>query len=109
MKTCVSHEEQEECTTTNNSSTVVPPPPTQAQQSTPQAGNKTALRNPGSASPSTPQGTETPSSSSGTPNTKRRPRFRNLSDIYEQGEVNDNSGLNSLFSLYFRVDDPIHF
>ena len=67
VKTCVSHEEQEECTTTNNSSTVFPPPPTQAQQSTPQTENKTALRNQGSSSPSTPQGSETPSSLSGTP------------------------------------------
>ena len=67
------------------------------------------MRNQGSASPSLPQGTETPSSSSGTPSTARRLRFINLSEIYEQGEVNDNVGLNSLFDLYCHVDHPIHF
>ena len=107
VKTCVSHEEKDECTTTNNSSTVVPPPPTQAQQSTPQVGNITAFRNQGSA-PSTPQGSETPSSSSGTPGTPRRPRFKNLSEIYEQ-EVDNENGINSLFYLFCHVDDPIHF
>ena len=92
VKTCVSHEEQEELIAANNSSMVVPPPPTQAQQSTPQAGNITALRNQGSASPSTP----------------RRARFRKLSEIYEQEADNDN-GMNSLFYFYYHVDDPIHF
>lgn len=106
VKTCVSHKEEEECIAANNASLVAPPPPPQAQQTTPQAGTRTALRNQGSASPSTPQGTETPSSSSGTP---RRPRYRNMSEIYEQEEVNDNVVLNSLFSLYCHVDDPIHF
>ena len=109
VKTCVSHEEKDECTTTNNSSTVVPPPPTQAQQSTPQAGNKTTLRNQGSASPSTPQGSKTPSSSSGTPSTPRRPKFRNISEIYQQDEADSNAGINSLFALFCHVDDPIHF
>ena len=109
VKTCVSHEEQEEETVANNPSLVAPPPPPQAQKTTPQAGNRTTLRNQGSASSSTPQGSKTPSSSSGTPSTPRRPRFRNLSEIYEQGEVNDNFVLNSLFSLYCHVDDPIHF
>ena len=32
-----------------------------------------------------------------------------MSDIYEQGEVNDNASLNSLFALYCHVDDLIHF
>ena len=67
------------------------------------------MRNQGSASPRTPQGLETPSSSSGTPSTPRRPRFINLSEVYEQEEVNNNTGLNSLFSLFCHVDDPIHF
>ena len=83
VKTCMSHEEQEEMIAENNSSTVAPPPPTQAQLSTLQVGNKTTLRNQGGASPSTPQGSETPSSSSGTPSTPRRPTFINLSEIYE--------------------------
>ena len=109
MKTCVSHEEQEEGTTTINPSLVAPSLSPQAQQTTPQDGNRTALRNQGSASPRTPRGTETPSSSSGTPCTPRRLRFKNMSEIYEQGEVNDNAGLNSLFSLYCHVDDPIRF
>ena len=41
-------------------------------------------------------------------NTRRR-RFRNLGEIYEQEEVDNNVGLNSLFSLFCHVDDPIHF
>ena len=109
VKTCVSHKEQEECTATNNSSTVVPPPSTQAQQSTPQARNKTTLRNQGSASPSTPQGSETPSISSGTSSTPRRQKFRNISEIYQQDEADSSAGLNSLFELFCHVDDPIPF
>ena len=109
VKTTMSHEEEEEGTTVNNPSMVAPPPPPQAQQTTPQVGNRIALRNQGSASSSTPQGTKTPLSSTRTTSTPRRPRFENLSEIYEQGEVNDNSGLKSLFSLYCHVDDPIHF
>ena len=67
------------------------------------------MRSQGSASPNTSQGSEIPSSSDGTPSTPRRPRFRNLNEIYEQGEVSNNTGLNSLFALYCHVDDPIHF
>ena len=67
------------------------------------------MRNQGSASSGTPQGTKTLSSSSGTPSTPRRPRFRNLGEIYEQEEVNDNVVPNSLFAMYCHVDDPIHF
>ena len=88
---------------------MAPPPPPQAKKTTPQAGNRIALRNQGSASPSTPQGSEIPSSSDGTPSTPRRPRFINLSEIYEHGEVSNNTDLNSLFALYCHVDDPIHF
>eukprot|EP00253_Pinus_taeda_P021224 PITA_21224 len=108
-RTIVSHEEEQEGTTANNPSLVVPPPPQQVQQTTPQAGIRTALRSQGSASSSTPQGLKIPSSSDGTPSTPRRPRFRNLNEIYEQGEVSNNTGLNSLFALYCHVDDPIHF
>jgi len=32
-----------------------------------------------------------------------------LNEIYEQGEVSNNTGLNSLFALYCHVDDPVHF
>ena len=92
---------------------MAPPPPTKAQQSTPQESNRTTLRNKGSASPSTLQGSTTPSSSSATPSTysenTRKPKLRNLSEIYEKEEVNSNAGLNSLFSLFCHVDDPIHF
>eukprot|EP00253_Pinus_taeda_P030205 PITA_30205 len=109
VKTIVSHEEEEEGTAENNPSLVAPPPPQQVQQTTPQAGIRTELRSQGSASPSTPQGSETPSSSDGTPSTPRRLRFRNLNEIYEQGEVSNNIGLNSLFALYCHVDDPVHF
>eukprot|EP00253_Pinus_taeda_P004625 PITA_04625 len=61
VKTIVSHEEEQEGTTANNPSLVVPPPPQQIQQTTPQAGIQTALRNQGSSSSSTPHGSEIPS------------------------------------------------
>eukprot|EP00253_Pinus_taeda_P012844 PITA_12844 len=109
VKTIVSHEEEEEGTTADNPSLVAPPPPQQVQQTTPQAGIRTALRSQGSVSPSTPQGSEIPSSLNGTSSTPRRPRFRNLNEIYEQGEVSNNTSLNSLFALYCHVDDPVHF
>eukprot|EP00253_Pinus_taeda_P017055 PITA_17055 len=109
VKTIVSHEEEQERTTTNNPSLVVPPPPQQIQQTTPQAGIRAALRNQGSVSSCTPQGYEIPSISDGTPSTPRRPKFRNLNEIYEQGEASTNTGLNSLFALYCHVDDPVHF
>eukprot|EP00253_Pinus_taeda_P031401 PITA_31401 len=109
VKTIVSHEEEQEGATTNNPSLVAPPPPQKIQQTTPQAGIRTSLRSQGNASSSTPQGSEIPSSSDGTPSTPRRPRFRNLNEIYEQGEVSTNTGLNSLFALYCHVDDPVHF
>ena len=67
------------------------------------------MRNQGSASPSTPQGSETPSSSSGTSSTPRRPKFRNISEIYQRDEAGSNASLSSLFGLFFHVDDPIHF
>ena len=67
------------------------------------------MRNQGSASPSTPQGSETPSISSGTSSTPRRQKFRNISEIYQQDEANRNDSLNSLFALFCHVDDPIHF
>ena len=38
---------------------------------------------------------------------ERGTKFRNLNDIYEQEVANE--GMNSLFTLYFHVDDPIHF
>ena len=44
VKTIVSHEEEQEGTATNNPSLVVPPPPQQIQQTTLQAGIRTALR-----------------------------------------------------------------
>ena len=88
MKTCISHEDKEELIVENNSWMMDPPPPTQAQQSTPQASNRSTLQNQGSASQSTPYGLATPSSLSAIPSTSsantRRPRFRNLSEIYEQ-------------------------
>ena len=39
----------------------------------------------------------------------RRGKFRNLNEIYEQDEVDSNASLNSLFSLFFHVNDPNHF
>ena len=60
VKTCVSHEEEEEGETSNHPSMVAPPPPPQAQKTTPQAGNRTTLRDQGSSSPSTPHGSKLP-------------------------------------------------
>lgn len=39
----------------------------------------------------------------------RRPKFRNLNEIYEQDEVDSSAGMNFLFALFSHVDDPIHF
>ena len=61
------------------------------------------------ASPSTPQGTTTSDMSSPSSASTRRPKFRNLNEIYEQDEVDTSAGLNSLFALFCHVDDPIHF
>ena len=52
----------------------------------------------------TPSDMSSPSSTS-----TRRPKFKNLSEIYEQDEADSNTSLNSLFDLFFHVDDPIHF
>eukprot|EP00253_Pinus_taeda_P030808 PITA_30808 len=69
--------------------------PTQGYQGTPLRINE-------SACPSTPQGGNSSASSrTCTPN-ERSKKFRNLSDIYDEG-------MNSLFALFCHVDDPIHF
>lgn len=39
----------------------------------------------------------------------RRLKFGNLNEIYEQDEIDNNVGLNSLFALFCHVDDPIYF
>jgi len=39
----------------------------------------------------------------------RRPKFRNLNEIYEIDEVGNSMGLNSLFALFCHVDDSTHF
>ena len=59
-----------------------------------------------SASPKAPQGgNSSASSSTCTPN-ERGKKFINLSEIYEQETTNE--GMNSLFALYWHVDDPVH-
>jgi len=79
------------------------------QQATPSTNNRTISHSQASASPSTPQ-SATPSDMSSPSSTSRRiPKFRNLNEIYEQDEVDNSTGLNSLFALFFHVDDPIHF
>jgi len=60
------------------------------------------LRRNESASASTPQGGNSSASSSTWTLNERGKKFRNLSDIYDEG-------MHSLFSLYCHVDDPIHF
>jgi len=92
IKNCLSHDEEDEEIAEIHPQTVVP---TQGQQETP-------LRRNESASSSTPQGGNSSAySSTCTPN-ERGKKFRNLSDIYDEG-------MNSLFALYCHVDDPIHF
>eukprot|EP00253_Pinus_taeda_P022296 PITA_22296 len=92
VKNCLFHDEDEEEVVEVHPQTAAP---TQGQQVTP-------LRRNESTSPRTPQsGNSSASSSTCTPN-ERGKKFINLSDIYDEG-------LNSLFSLYCHVDDPIHF
>ena len=92
VKNCLSHDEDDEEVAEMHPQTAAP---TQGQQGTPLRINE-------SASPSTPQGgNSSASSSTCTPN-ERGKKFRNLSDIYDEG-------MNSLFALYFHVDDPVHF
>eukprot|EP00253_Pinus_taeda_P033607 PITA_33607 len=91
VKNCLSHDEDDEEVVEVHPQTTVP---TLGQQGTP-------LRNE-STSPCTPQsGNSSASSSTCTPY-ERGKKFRNLSDIYDEG-------MNSLFALYCHVDGPIHF
>eukprot|EP00253_Pinus_taeda_P029599 PITA_29599 len=92
VKNCLSHDEDDEEIPVTHPQTTAP---IQGQQGTP-------LRRNESSSPSTPQsGNSSASSSTCTPN-ERGKKFRNLSDIYDEG-------MNSLFALYCHVDDPFHF
>eukprot|EP00253_Pinus_taeda_P008164 PITA_08164 len=92
VKNCLSHDEDDEEAAEVHPQTAAPTP---GQQATP-------LRRNESTSPRTPQsGSSSASSSTCTPN-ERGKKFRNLSDIYDEG-------MNSLFALYCNVDDPIHF
>eukprot|EP00253_Pinus_taeda_P035202 PITA_35202 len=92
VKNCLPHDEDDEEIAEIHPQTAAP---TQGQKTAP-------LRRNESASPSTPQGgNSSASSSTCTPN-ERGKKFRNLSDIYDEG-------MNFLFSLYCHVDDPIHF
>ena len=113
MKACIPHEDKEELTTENNSSTVTPSTPIQTQQSrhqgTPSIINRTTSRSQASAYPSTPQSATRSDMSSPSSTSTRRLKFRNLNEIYEQDKVDNNIDLNSLFSLFFHVDDAIHF
>ena len=61
------------------------------------------------ASPSTPQSATLSDMSSPSPANTRRPKFKNLNEIYEHDEVDSSADLNSLFALFFHVDDSIHF
>ena len=64
----------------------------------------TPLRSDVSASLSTSQGADLSASTSTSSTSERETRFRSLNEIYEQED-----GMNSLFALYFHVEDPIHF
>ena len=113
VKACLPHENKEELTSESNSSTVTPSTPIQAQQSrqqgTTSTNNRTASCNQASASPSMPQSATSSDMSSPSSTSTRRPKFRNLNEIYEQDEVDSGVGLNSLFALFCHVDDPIQF
>lgn len=113
FKACIPHEDREELTAASNSSTVTPSTPIQAQQSKQQAmpstNNRIVLRSQVSASPSTPRSATPSDISSPSLASTRRPKFRNLNEIYEQDEVDSGAGLNSLFALFCHVDEPIHF
>ena len=65
---------------------------------------RTPLRSDDSASPSTSQGVDLSASTSTSSASERGTRFRSLNEIYEQEE-----GMNSLFALYFHIEDFIHF
>ena len=90
-----------------NNSSIAQPPLTQGQKGTPQAAARTPLRRSRSASPSTPHGAEMSASSSTTTPSERGTKFRSIREIYEQGVADEC--MNSLFSFYCQVDDPIHF
>eukprot|EP00253_Pinus_taeda_P013208 PITA_13208 len=77
-----------------NTSTVKPTTPNKEARNNSWDNNE-------SASPSTPQGGDSSASSSTCTPNERGKKFRNLSDIYDEG-------MNSLFALYCNVDDPIH-
>jgi len=113
VKACIPHEDKEELTTSNNSSTVTPSTPIQVQQSrqrtTPSTNNRTVSRSQESASPSKLQIVAPSDMSSLSSTSIRRPKIRNLNEIYEQEEVDSNAGLNSIFSLFCHVDNLIHF
>eukprot|EP00253_Pinus_taeda_P008999 PITA_08999 len=92
VKNCLPHDEDDEEVAEMHPQTETP---TQGQQTTP-------LRRNESASPSTPQSESSSASSSTCTTNERCKKFRNLSDIYDEG-------MNSLFVLYCHVDDSIHF
>ena len=107
VKSCLSHDYNEEEMAEIHPSLAAPPPPTQGQQGTPQAGMRTPLRSDDSASPSTSQGADLSASTSTSRPSERGIRFRSLNEIYEQEVASE--GMNSLFSLYYHVYDPIYF
>lgn len=54
--------------------------------------------------------TTTPSDMSSPSSTSiRRPKFKNLNEIYEKDEVDSSASMNFVFALFFHVDYPIHF
>ena len=107
MKSCLSHDEDEEEMAKKHPSLAAPPPPTQVQQWTPQSGRRTPLRSDNSPSPSTSKGADLSASTSRGSTSESGKRFRSLNEIYEQETTNEC--MNSLFSFYCHVDDPIHF
>jgi len=74
----------------------------------PSTNNRIVFQSQTSASPSTPQSATPSDMSSPSSASISRPKFINLNEIYEQDEIESSGGLNSLFALFFHVDDPIH-
>ena len=107
VKSCLSHDDDEEEMGERHPSLATPHPPTQGKKGTPQASMRTPLRSDDNASPSTSQGAYLSASTRTSTPSERGTRFRSLNEIYEQEAANE--GMNSLFSLYCHVDDPIHF
>ena len=121
-------QEEDEDFASAHTSNMIPPTPIQGQQlgqRTPSSSIRTAphsqentpsnvQQTPSSigtliADPSSPQSTSSSDMSNPTLASLRRQKIRSLRDIYEKDNVESSTNQTSLFALYSRVDDPIHY